>query len=167
MKAALLVAGLAAMLVMTAAASAGGKTVTSTLAGTCTDHQTLDSNGALKSLTTTCTTSGSCKCAGATKLTYTSKILEPGNGAAGKESGTLVAASPNGTVTLNFAGKRTSLGVGTGAWTLGKVTGFKGVSLAKRGAYAVTTKTVSQVVGSFKSIVRMNASFGCWACTGS
>jgi hypothetical protein len=167
MKAALLVAGLAVTLVMTAVAAAGGKTVTSTLSGTCTDHQTLDPNGALKSLTTTCRTSGNCKCTTTTKLTYTSKILAPGNGASGKESGTLVATSPSGTVTLSFAGKRTSLGVGTGTWTLAKVTGFKGVPLTKRGTYAVTTKTVSQVVGSFNSIVKMNASFGCWACTGS
>jgi hypothetical protein len=172
MKAAAPVVGLAVVLVMAATALAGGSTVTTTLAGVCTDHQTLDSNGALKSLTTTCKTSGKCSCTGSsntgpTKLIYTSKILAPGNGASGKETGTLVATSPSGTVTLNFAGKRTSLGVGTGTWTLGKVTGFKGITLARRGAYSVTTRTVSQVVGTFNSHVQMNAAFGCWACSGS
>ena len=70
-------------------------------------------------------------------------------------------------MTLSFTGKRTALGVGTGTWKLGKVKGYTGVKLVKSGKYAVTTKTISQVVGSFNSVVRMNASFGCWACAGS
>jgi hypothetical protein len=167
MKRPLAILALLAALVLASTASAGGKTVTTVLGGTCTEVQKLDSNGALKSLTLVCKTDGTCKCEGATKLTYSSSTLSPGNGADGRETGTLTAASSVGTVTLNFTGKRTALGVGTGTWKLGKVKGYTGVKLVKSGKYAVTTKTISQVVGSFNSVVRMNASFGCWACAGS
>jgi hypothetical protein len=159
---------LAVLALLTASsASAGGNTMTTVLTGTCTSIQTLDHNGALGSLTDICKTAGSCKCAGATKLVYSSRTRSAGNGSDGRESGTLVAASSVGTVTLTFSGKRTALGVGAGTWTLAKVKGYAGVRLARRGRYTVTTKTISQVMGSFKSIVRMNASFACWACAGS
>ncbi len=167
MKRALIVLGLLAALVGTASAAAGGKTVTSVLNGRCTEHDTLDANGALKSLSLTCQATGACKCGGATKLTYASTTLEPGNGASGKESGTLVAAGPNGTVTLKFSGPRSALGAGAGTWTLGKVIGYKGMKLVSHGRYTATTKTLSAVVGSHESVVRINASFGCWQCTGS
>jgi hypothetical protein len=167
MKRPLVILALLAALVPAATASAGDKTMSTALSGTCTEVQTLDHNGALKSLTVNCRTEGTCKCEGATRLTYSSKTVSAGNGADGRESGTLVAASPVGTVTLIFTGKRTALGLGTGTWTLGKVKGYSGIKLVTRGKYSVTTKTLSQVVGSFNSIVRMNASFGCWACSGS
>ena len=70
-------------------------------------------------------------------------------------------------MTLKFSGQRTALGVGTGNWTLGKVKGYTGIKLVRRGKYTVTTKTISPVVGSFSSVVRMKAAFGCWACAGS
>jgi hypothetical protein len=167
MKPALVLLAALAALSTAAAASAGGNTMTTVLNGMCTDIQTLDSNGALKSLTVVCKTTGACTCERATKLVYSSKTLSPGNGADGRETGTLVAASAVGTVTLTLTGKQTALGVGTGTWTLGKVKGYTGIHLAGRGKYAVTTRTLSQVVGTFKSVVRMNASFGCWACAGS
>jgi hypothetical protein len=167
MKRAFMILGLLAVLVTATAASAGGKTVTTVLGGTCTEIQTLDHNGALKALTVVCKTGGTCKCEGATKLAYTSKTFSPGTGADGRETGTLVASSSIGTVTLNFTGKRTALGLGAGTWTLGKVVGYKGISLVKRGKYSVATKTLTEVVGSLTTVVRMNASFGCWACAGS
>ncbi len=50
-------------------------------------------------------------------------------------SGTLTASSSTRHVILNFAGKATALGVGTGTWTLGKVKAYTGIKLAKRGKY--------------------------------
>ena len=91
----------------------------------------------------------------------------PGNGADGRETGTFVASGSIGTVTLNFKGTRTALGVGTGTWTLGKVKGYAGIKLVKGGSYSVTTKTISQIVGTLDSVVRITATFGCWACAGS
>ena len=36
--------------------------------------------------------------------------------------------------------------------------------LAQRGTYDVTTKTISSVVGTLETIVKVNATLGCWAC---
>jgi hypothetical protein len=155
---------LALALVVCAAAAAGGKTVSSTLMGKCSATNKLDHNGALLSTTIVCNATASCKCAGATKLVYKTTAAEPGNGASGRETGTFVASGPQGTVTLNFAGTRTSLGDGKGSWTLGPVKGLAGVKLAKRGAYAVSTKTVSEIVGTPDTIVRISATLGCWVC---
>ena len=80
MKRPLAILALLAALVLASTASAGGKTVTTVLGGTCTEVQKLDSNGALKSLTLVCKTDGTCKCEGATKLAYSSSTLSPGTG---------------------------------------------------------------------------------------
>ncbi len=164
MKHALAGAVLALALVASATAAAGGKTVQSTLTGKCSATNKLDHNGALLSTTIVCNATANCKCAGATKLVYKTTAAEPGNGASGRESGTFVASGPQGTVTLNFKGTRTALGDGQGSWTLGPVKGLTGVQLAKRGTYAVTTKTVSQIVGTQDTIVRISATLGCWVC---
>ena len=86
---------------------------------------TLDNLGVLKAFKLTCTAAGPCKCQGATKLTYRSVSVLSGTGAPGSEKGTLVASGPAGTATLSFRGTRTSLGVSTGRWTLGKTTGMQ------------------------------------------
>jgi hypothetical protein len=164
MKHALAGAVLVLALVASATAAAGGKTVSSTLMGKCSAANKLDHNGALLSTTIVCKATANCKCGGATKLVYTTTAAEPGNGANGRESGTFVASGPQGTVTLNFKGTHTALGDGKGTWTLGPVKGLTGVQLTKRGTYAVSTKTVSQIVGTEDTIVRISATLGCWVC---
>jgi hypothetical protein len=164
MKHALAGAVLALALVAAGTAAAGGKTVQSTLMGKCSATNKLDHNGALLSTTIVCNAAANCECAGATKLVYKTTAAEPGNGASGRESGTFVASGPQGTVTLNFSGTRTALGEGKGAWTLGPVKGLAGVQLTRRGTYAVATKTLSQVVGTQDTIVRITATLGCWVC---
>jgi len=164
MKHALAGAVLAFALVAAGTAAAGGKTVSSTLMGKCSATNKLDHNGALLSTTIVCNATASCKCAGATKLVYTTTAAEPGNGANGRETGSFVASGPRGTVTLNFKGMRTALGDGKGTWTLGPVKGLAGVQLTKRGTYSVSTKTISQIVGTQDTIVRISATLGCWVC---
>lgn len=144
--------------------AAGGSTVRTTLSGMCRETDKLDPNGALESSTIACTGKASCKCGGAAELTYTSTATEPGTGADGHETGTIVASGPLGTVTLRLAGKHTSLGGGTGVWTLVKSTGFKGVTLTRKGSYTTQTHTVSHVTGSMDTIVHISASVGCWRC---
>ncbi len=107
-------------LALAAAASAGGQTVRTVMRGTCTQANRLDANGALLSLTLTCTASAACACEGSTKLAYSSEAHLRGNGAPGRESGSLVASGPTGSVTLLFSGTRTALGQGSGTWTLGE-----------------------------------------------
>jgi hypothetical protein len=155
---------LALALAVCATAAAGGKTVSSTLTGKCSATNKLDHNGALLSTTIVCNATANCKCAGATKLVYKTTAAEPGNGASGRETGTFVASGPQGTVTLNFTGTRTSLGDGKGSWTLGPVKGLAGIKLTKRGTYAVSTTTLSQIVGTQDTIVRISATLGCWVC---
>jgi hypothetical protein len=164
MKHGLLAAICALTLVAVASASAGGKTVQTTLSGRCSAVDQLDRNGALKSTTIVCTASGKCNCPGTTKLAYTTKSNQAGNGAPGPESGTFIASGPAGTVTLVFKGKRDGTGAGKGTWKLGKVTGYSGVKLAQSGTYQVTTKTVSEIVGTKDTIVRITATLGCWRC---
>ena len=124
----------------------------------------LDANGALLSLTLTCAASAACSCEGSTKLAYRSEAHLRGNGAPGRESGSLVASGPTGSVTLLFAGTRTALGQGSGTWTLGKVAGFHGVRLATRGSYTTQTKTLKSVTGTLNTVVSVTASYGCWNC---
>jgi hypothetical protein len=162
MKVALAGAVLALALLAAGAAAAGGQSVQTTLAGKCSATDQLDANGALLSTTIVCNATGSCKCAGATKLVYSATAREPGNGANGHETGTLVASGPTGTVTLTFKGTRTALGQATGSWTLGTVKGFKGVRMARRGTYALTTKTISQIVGTQDTMVRISATLSPW-----
>jgi hypothetical protein len=167
MKQALLALALLAAVVGGTTAAAGAGTVSTVLTGKCTGTNTLDNNGALKSLTLSCSATGACKCGGTARLVYDTKTVSPGNGAGGRETGTLVATSPEGTVTLRVQGKRSALGAGAGTWTLGKVTGYKGVSLAPHGTYTASVKTVSAVTGTMVTNVRITAAFGCWDCTGS
>lgn len=153
-------------LALAAAASAGGQTVRTVMRGTCTQANRLDANGALLSLTLTCTASAACTCEGSTKLAYRSEAHLRGNGAPGRESGSLVASGPTGSVTLLFIGTRTALGQGSGTWTLGQVTGFHGVRLATRGSYTTQTKTLQSVTGTMNTVVSVTGSYGCWNCAG-
>ena len=122
--------------------------------------------GPVLSLTLTCTASAACTCEGSTKLAYRSEAHLPGNGAPGRESGSLVASGPTGSVTLIFNGTRTALGQGSGTWTLGQVTGFHGVRLATRGSYTTQTKTLQSVTGTMNTVVSVTGSYGCWNCAG-
>jgi hypothetical protein len=76
-----------------------------------------------------------------------------------------VASGPAGTITLLFKGTRTAVGDGKGAWTLGTVTGYDGVKLARRGTYSVTTKTLSYIVGTKNTLVRVNATLSPWVAS--
>lgn len=134
------------------------------MSGRCSELDKVDSNGALVSATISCSTTGACSCAGRTKLVYTSTATEPGNGASGRERGSLVASGPAGSVTLNLTGVRTGVGDGKGRWTLGKVTGYKGVALTSRGTYSTTMKVQSAVIGTKDTLVRIAATFSCWRC---
>lgn len=152
----------AAVLVAAGIASAGGKTLQITLNGRCNATDKLDANGALLSTTIVCNATGSCSCGGSTKLTYTTTSVQAGNGNPGPEHGSFVAAGSAGTATLTFKGTRSALGAGKGTWRLGKVTGYKGVRLVRHGTYAVTTKTLSSVVGSRITVVRVTATLSPW-----
>jgi hypothetical protein len=160
----LLALSLIAALAVAVAASAGTNTVTANLTGQCHEVDTLDNLGVLKYFVLTCNASGPCKCQGATKISYTSVAKLSGTGASGREHGTLVASGPAGTVTLNILGTRTSLGVSTGDWTLGKTTGFPGVRFAKHGSYTTRTKTTETVIGTNQTSIKVAASVGCWNC---
>jgi hypothetical protein len=74
----------------------------------------LDQNGAMLAQTVTCTASAPCRCDGTAKLAYHGVAVHAGTGASGRESGSLVASGPAGSVTLLFKGTRTALGQGTG-----------------------------------------------------
>ncbi len=161
----MLLLGLVAALGVAATASADTRTVTANLTGQCIEVDKLDQLGVLKSFTLTCTASGPCKCQGATKLTYKSVSVLSGTGASGHEKGTLVASGPTGSATLSLKGTRSSLGVSTGTWTLGKRTGLPGAKLATHGAYTTNTKTTQTVTGTQQTNVKIAASFGCWNCT--
>jgi hypothetical protein len=172
MKLAVLTAVVGLALVAAGGASAEGKTVQVTLAGKCTEVDTLDKNGALKYATNTCITSARCKCAGSTRLDFTTVERESGTGAPGRETGTLVASGPLGTVTLLLKGTQQAMmakGVSviqeTGLWAMGKVTGYPGVQLTKRGTYKAIITTNSTITGSKVSLVHIAATFGCWRCS--
>jgi hypothetical protein len=160
----LLLFGLISVLGLAGTASAETKPVTASLTGQCSEVDSLDSLGVLKSFTLTCTATGLCKCQGTTKLTYRSVAVLSGTGASGHEKGTLTASGPAGSATLSFKGTRTSLGVSTGSWTLGKTTGLPGVKFTRHGAYTTKAKTTQSVTGTKQTFVRIAASFGCWNC---
>jgi hypothetical protein len=155
---------LVAMLVLAAGATAGGKTVQASLSGRCTETDTLDSNGALKSASILCTGSGRCACQGATALAYSVKAVEPGTGAPGRERGTITATGPNGTLTFQLSGKHSALGAGTGTWTLAKAVGYKGVHLSTAGTYSTTVQRLKQVPQSMITIVKIETNLSCWQC---
>ncbi len=150
-------AALLAALVAAGVASAAGTPVHAVLTGKCVEVKNLDALGALKSLSYTCTARSS-------KFAYNAKAAEPGTGASGHETGTLVATGPAGSVTLEFKGTRTADGVSSGTWLLGKVTGYKGVRLTRHGSYQTSTKTLSTTLGTLDSVVRITATIGCWSC---
>jgi hypothetical protein len=155
---------LVAGLVLAAGATAGGQTVRATLSGKCTETDTFDSNGALKSASIACAAATSCACAGSTQLTYTVTAVEPGNGAPGRERGTLTATGPAGTLTFLLKGKHAAIGSGTGTWQLVKTLGYKGVQLSRAGTYTATTETLRQIPQSMPTIVKIAASLSCWRC---
>jgi hypothetical protein len=161
----ILALALAAGLVVAATASADSKTVRATLSGKCSEIHALDHNGATTSVTVTCATTVKCSCQGSTQLALNVKAVEPGTGADGKETGTLVASGPKGTVTLRLAGKHTSLGVGKGTWTLLRKSGYAGVQLARQGTYTTTQHTLSHLMGTPDSTVRIAATIECWNCS--
>jgi hypothetical protein len=172
MKRGVVAAVLGFALIAAVGALAATKTVTATFAGKCTEIDTLDQNGALAFAHNNCNTTAKGKFAGATQLALDTFEKESGTGAPGVEHGTLVATGPQGTVTLDLKGKREYLTTPKGAsfiqesgtWTLGKVTGYQGVSLAKNGTYKAIITTLSQVTGSKVTLVRVAGTFGCWNC---
>ena len=88
----------------------------------------------------------------------------PGTGAPGRESGSLVASGPAGSVTLLFRGARTALGQGSGTWTLGTVTGLAGAKLVAHGTYSTQTNTLHAVAGTMNTVVSVDSTYGCWNC---
>ncbi|HEY4345948.1 MAG TPA: hypothetical protein VGM80_00035 [Gaiellaceae bacterium] len=155
---------LATGLVLATGASAGGKTVQATLSGKCAETDTLDQNGALKSAKVTCTGAVKCACGGSTRLDYSVTASEPGTGANGRESGTLTATGPSGTLTFALKGIHSSVGGGSGTWKLIKTVGYQGVKLTRSGHYSTTVHAVRQIPLSMNTIVKISASLGCWAC---
>jgi hypothetical protein len=172
MKRGVAVALLGLALVGAVGSSAAAKTVQATFAGRCTEIDTLDHNGALAFAHNNCSTVAKGKFEGATQLALAMFEKESGTGAPGVEHGTLVATGPQGTVTLELKGKReytttakgTSLIQDSGTWTLGKVSGYQGVQLAKSSSYKAIVTTLSQVTGSKVTLVRVSGTFGCWSC---
>jgi hypothetical protein len=162
MKVGLLVLCAAGALLAAGSGGASEKMLQLTLNGRCSATDELDRNGALVATRVTCSATGTCRCSGTTKLTYRTASKEPGNGNAGRESGSIVASSPSGTVTLAFKGSRTATGEAKGTWTLGKIKGFAGTKLTRRGTYSVVTKTLSSVVGTKDTLVRLTATLSPW-----
>jgi hypothetical protein len=159
-----LTGGLLIALALAAGALAGGKTVKATVSGTCVETDKLDTNGALKSTTFTCTASGACACDGSTKLDYSYVSTEPGSGANGRETGIIVVTGSKGSLTFHLKGIHTAVGTGTGTWTIVKATGYGGVKLTRTGKYETGTKTLKQIPLTLKTTVRISTSLGCWQC---
>jgi hypothetical protein len=159
-----LTGGLVIALALGGGALAGGKTVKATISGTCVETDTLDHNGALKSTSFSCTASGACACDGSTKLDYSYVSTEPGTGANGRETGTIVVTGPRGALTFRLKGLHSAVGIGTGTWTIVKATGYSGVRLTRTGKYETGTKTLKQIPLSMKTTVKISTSLGCWQC---
>jgi hypothetical protein len=147
---------------VTAAALAGSArpTVKTTLKGTCTLKTSLDANGAVTSSTLTCDANGR---SGSTRLTYATMTVAPGNGAPGRETGTLTARGALSSVTLDLAGTR-SVGTSNGHWTLGAAKGETPAALEKHGVYASQTTDLAAVAGTTSTTVKIVATFACWLC---
>jgi hypothetical protein len=159
---------LAAAVAAGSAAAATQVAVKVTLTGMCVSQNVDDHNGVVTSSTLTCQARAACSCQGATRLVYETATVSPGNGASGKEKGTLVATGPHGSVTLSLVGVRATTGPGVamskGTWTLGNVSGVARSGLASRGAYTTQTTSLTSVTGTTQTTVRISASIGCWAC---
>jgi hypothetical protein len=159
------VVGAASALVAgTPALAAGTPMRPATLSGTCTVATTLDANGAVTASLVSCAARGSCTCAGPTSLVYRTATASPGNGAPGRERGTLTAAGPHGSVTLDLTGTRTGVGASQGSWRLDRASGFTGVSLVTHGVYRSQTTDLHPITGTRSTTVRITASIGCWDC---
>ena len=155
---------LVAMFVLASGAEAGKKTVQATLSGRCTETDTLDSNGALKSASVVCKGSGKCACEGSTGLAYSVTAIEPGTGAPGKEHGTITATGPTGTLSFQLSGEHSAIGGGTGTWKLVKTVGYKGVQLSRTGTYTTTTERLKQIPQSMITTVKIATNLTCWQC---
>jgi hypothetical protein len=147
-----------------AAPSAATPTLRAALKGSCTVTTRLDANGVVTGSTLTCEAKGACACAGPTRLVYESSTTSPGNGAPGRERGTLSAAGALGSVTLALTGTRTGVGQSEGTWTLAKASGFAGVRLLKRGVYSSRTTDLEAILGTRSTTVSIAASISCWDC---
>jgi hypothetical protein len=134
------------------------------LKGTCTVATTLDADGVVIRGTLTCEAKGACICAGPTQLAYETATTSPGNGAPGREQGTLSASGAEGSVTLSLWGTRTGGGQSRGTWTLTRASGFSGVALTKRGTYTSQTTDLTSIPGTRTTTVEIAASIGCWDC---
>jgi hypothetical protein len=135
-----------------------------TLKGVCTVATTLDHNGVVTSSTLTCTAKGSCACPGPTRLLYQTATVSPGNGAPGREQGTLSASGALGSVTLALTGMRSGVGRSAGVWSLAKSSGFRGVALTRRGSYVSQTTDLNAILGTRSTSVTIAASLACWDC---
>lgn len=154
-----------ASVLLAATAHAGGSPLReATLRGTCTVATTLDANGVVTRSLLTCAARGSCACAGPTTLVYHTATTSPGNGAPGRELGTLTASGSLGSVTLDLAGTRTGAGGSEGSWTLARAAGFAGLALVSHGAYRSQTTDLNPLPGTRSTSVRITASIGCWDC---
>jgi hypothetical protein len=160
----LVIGVLVAGLVLVAGAAAGGSTVRASLGGRCTETDTFDSNGALKSASVACTASASCACPGSTRLAYSVTAVEPGTGAPGRESGTLTATGTAGTLTFRLSGKHSAIGGGTGTWTLVKSIGYQSVHLTRSGTYTTITTKLKQIPQTKTTTVKIAANLSCWQC---
>jgi len=150
-----------------AAAATPAPTVKATLNGTCVLQNVLNGNGVLAKSILTCDGSGTCRCpAAGTKLTYHARSSSPGTGVPAHENGHFSAAGPDGSVTVDLVGSRTSDGLSKGSWTLGKVSGYKGVRLHQRGTYATTARSLTHDTLATTFAVRISATIACWACAG-
>lgn len=156
---------LGVVLALAPAASGGNTNIHTTLTGTCTLKNIDDSIGVTVSSVVTCDAAGTCACRGTTKLVYHTESKYPATAPGGRETGRLTATSTEGTVTVALAGKRASIALGTGTWTLGKVSGYSGFNLRKRGTYSVATKELSKIAGTTTSRVRITATLACWYCS--
>jgi hypothetical protein len=163
---------LLACVALGACSAAAGSTqlvVKVTLSGTCASKNTDDGNGVVISSTLTCQAKGSCSsCAGATRLVYETATVSPGNGAAGKQHGTLTATGPHNSVTLALLGTSATnmagIAIGKGTWTLGHVSGTSRATLVHTGTYTTQTTTGASITGTTETTVRISGAIGCWAC---
>jgi hypothetical protein len=155
---------LGVLLAFAPGASGGSDTVHTTLTGTCTLKNINNSIGTTLSTIVTCDAAGTCACRGTTKLAYHTESRYPATAPGGREQGHITATSAEGSVTLSVSGKRESGAMGTGTWTLGKVSGYAEFDFRKRGTYTVATKELSQIAGTTSSRVRITATLACWFC---
>jgi hypothetical protein len=158
-----LTAAAGAALLLVSSSWAERTAVHPTLKGTCTATDKLDANGVIVSSTLACKTSGTCSCAGTTRLVLSSTWKSPGNGGPGPERGTLTATAKKTTVTLKLTGSRDGSGDSHGKWVLVKAAGAKKSSFRRTGTYTAKTRTIGSDLGP-RTTVRISAHIGCWNC---